>query len=268
MLLAEVHSKGMEEARNHEDYLTSAVFGHLRYIPPGTFWDALFSRAIGLNSGQSQKRTLSQAVAEYGRPIHAYDRLVAHFWPRHAASGEPDLLLSFSAVDARSLLVLIEAKLWAGKSGAGEKDQLAKYLRLLDDLPGFGLDFPADSLSFLVYLTPRNSLHELEESMSGPLSRPDDRLRVFRLRWQDIVSAVKVEHQPAVEPQATILNDVTHFLRRLGLEYFDGFHRVSDLPDIEPRPLPLMGTARGHFRGFAELPDLPDVEARPWGVHR
>jgi hypothetical protein len=31
MLVAEIHRKGLEEARNHEDYLTSTVFGHLRY---------------------------------------------------------------------------------------------------------------------------------------------------------------------------------------------------------------------------------------------
>ena len=33
MLLAEIHGKTLAEGRNGEDYLTSAVFGHLRYVP-------------------------------------------------------------------------------------------------------------------------------------------------------------------------------------------------------------------------------------------
>lgn len=34
MLLAEIHCKIVREALDNEDYITSAVFGHLRYIPP------------------------------------------------------------------------------------------------------------------------------------------------------------------------------------------------------------------------------------------
>ena len=48
MLLAEIHGKSEVSVRDHEDYLTSTVFGHLRYVRPGPFWTGLFSRAITL----------------------------------------------------------------------------------------------------------------------------------------------------------------------------------------------------------------------------
>ena len=48
MLLAEILGKRLEATRNSEDYLTSAVFGHLRYIEPGLFWDTLFAKAGGI----------------------------------------------------------------------------------------------------------------------------------------------------------------------------------------------------------------------------
>jgi hypothetical protein len=37
MLIAEIHGKRFPEAEGQEDWLTSAVFGHLRHIPPGVF---------------------------------------------------------------------------------------------------------------------------------------------------------------------------------------------------------------------------------------
>ena len=47
MLVGEIHGKGMPEATNHEDYLTSVIFDHLRYVPPSHFWEDLFSQAKG-----------------------------------------------------------------------------------------------------------------------------------------------------------------------------------------------------------------------------
>ncbi len=44
MLLAEIHGKHLADARDDEDYLTSSVFGHLRYIPPGSFWNSVAFR--------------------------------------------------------------------------------------------------------------------------------------------------------------------------------------------------------------------------------
>src|SRR4051812_34678133 len=133
MLVAEIHGKYMSDARLDEDYLTSSVFGHLRYVPPGPFWLALLGRAVSLpveRECMTADRYIRRSV---GRQISSYSKLEAYFWPRHPL-GEPDLVLCFRAVDASPVVVLIEAKLEAAKSSRGEQDQLARYLRILDKL--------------------------------------------------------------------------------------------------------------------------------------
>jgi hypothetical protein len=45
MLIAELHGKGIAEAQDNEDCLTSCVFGHLRYLPPSVFWEQFLSCA-------------------------------------------------------------------------------------------------------------------------------------------------------------------------------------------------------------------------------
>ncbi len=47
MMQAELHGHSAREILTNEDYLTSTVFGHLRYLSPSIFWENLFSRAIG-----------------------------------------------------------------------------------------------------------------------------------------------------------------------------------------------------------------------------
>jgi hypothetical protein len=223
MLIAEIHGKGMPEARNHEDYLTSAVFGHLRYLQPNIFWEDLFRQAKGLPNENGLEKSLTEVLAETGNPISRYKTLQIHFWANHPFWGEPDLLLHFSDGTAPPLVVLIEAKLWSGKSGTGERDQLVHYLRILDDLPALRPSLPRQAHRFLVYLTPRDSLDELEDSVGGSGDQERNRCRVFRLRWQDIVQLAKRQAASSEEPARTILADVTKFLRRRALVYFDSF---------------------------------------------
>jgi hypothetical protein len=92
MLIAEIHGKRFPEAEGQEDWLTSAVFGHLRHIAPGAFWANLLDRA----------RTVGKGVSLYSR-IHAdgirlnqYSKLTIHFWKSWENYGEPDLILCFS----------------------------------------------------------------------------------------------------------------------------------------------------------------------------
>src|SRR3954452_21752230 len=92
MLVAEIYRKGFEEARNHEDYLTSAVFGHLRYLPPGIFWEDLFKLAKGMPSVDGAEANLAEAAAAVAAPVCRYRQLRVHFWRNHPEWGEPDLL--------------------------------------------------------------------------------------------------------------------------------------------------------------------------------
>lgn len=278
MLVAEAHGKVVAEARDDEDYLTSAVFGHLRYIPPSIFWGNLLGRARGMQECTS----LADAVRSRGACVDEYTRLETHFWPRHLSLGEPDLILHFSGEGLPSLFVLIEVKLWSGKSGFGEKDQLARYVRLLDELETLGFKVEKDDVKLLVYLTPRESSVELEESLRAITESESARNRMFRLQWQDIAETAR---QSAAKPlpnyaeKATvtwaphILEDVSSFLDRRNLTFFRGFARKDDLVDLVPMAIVFSAPAAAcssFFKGMSEYPDLQlcDVEKGRWTHER
>src|SRR5262249_52947073 len=131
------------------------------------------------------------------------------------------------------LHLLVEAKLWSGKSGTGEYDQLVRYLHVLDGLAKSETTSAGVGCQCLLYLTPRDSRDEIEDSLKW-VSDPDkERTRIYRLQWQDVLDVAREEEPNAEEPTRTILCDVAHFLERRGLEYFRGFRRLPPLPSFE-----------------------------------
>lgn len=265
MLLAEIHGKVLEAARDNEDYLTSAVFGHLRYVPPGSFWDDLFTRARGLPGADGQEPSLGRILADAGRSPSAYSRLEVHFWRRHATHGEPDLILVFTAEDRPPLVVLVEVKLWSVKSGTGDRDQLVRYLRVLDDLGAVKIQVPAQADRYLVYLTPRESLTEMTDSAAIVNDSARDRSRLFRLQWQEVLEAAKAGWPDSPEPSRTILADVACFLRALGLEYFRGMSRLDALPLLDDGFGAFYTAGLSGFRGMTREPGLDFFEIRKGG---
>jgi hypothetical protein len=173
-------------------------------------------------------------LADTGGPPSAFSRLKVFFWREHETHGEPDLILVFTANGRPPLVVLVEAKLWSEKSGTGDRDQLVRYLRVLEDLDAVKVHVPAEADRYLVYLTPRESLAEVEDSAARLDDPARDRSRLFRLQWQDVLKAADKACPGSPEPACTILADVAHFLRELGLEYFKGMSRLDDLPLLEP----------------------------------
>src|ERR1700761_3708571 len=93
MLLAEIHGKRFPEAEGQEDWLTSAVFGNLRHVPPPMFWPSLFDRAR--STGEPQVSLMSE-LKRLGVSFDEFTELSAVFWKRCGAYGEPDILLRFS----------------------------------------------------------------------------------------------------------------------------------------------------------------------------
>src|SRR5262245_53830366 len=108
MLVAETHGKILPEALNHEDYLTSAVFGDLRLITPKRFWQSFLRRA----KSQVDDSPLTEALT---CPVDDYSALQTWFWPSHPEHGEPDVVLKFHGDHHAALIVVIEVKLWSGK---------------------------------------------------------------------------------------------------------------------------------------------------------
>src|ERR1039458_9347477 len=130
MLLAEIHGKRCIEAEGNEDWLTSAVFGHLRQVRDGAFWRAVFGKAQSVREAAT---TLLHEIETEHVNLQAECEFSVSFWPSYKDYGEPDLLLRFSGIGMRSLLLIIEVKLFSYKSECGPNDQLKRYYDLLHD---------------------------------------------------------------------------------------------------------------------------------------
>jgi len=233
MLQAELHGHASREILGNEDYLTSAVFGHLRYLPPLPFWQSFFLSAVGADT--EGPNSLLQYLTESGAQLSECNSLEVRFWPSHNSFGTPDLCLCFSGPGTLPSLVLIEAKLWAGKSGKGNNDQLLRYLMLLRQLETLELPLSAAdrkrAVKALLFLTPHDSAAEIGETAELCAPHPGLKHLLFRAQWQDIAAAAS-ECAPHVTGQARmILHDISGFLRHRNLEYFAGFARVA-LPPV------------------------------------
>jgi len=262
MLLAEIHGHVRPETWDDEDYLTSTVFGHLRYIQPSIFWENFLACARGL-PGETGEETLAGAAANAGCRISCYSGLRIVFWPRHPSLGTPDLLLCFTGPKLRPFILIIEAKLRADKSGTGEQDQLGRYLEALDDLggivPSLSREEMRNPFSALLYLTPRESIAELQETTALRPVGFANGMRLFRAQWQDIIVATSKQTVEADAIAAMILRDVTAFLCRRELEYFGGFQRLR-VPATSKLNGNFYQESQG-FAGFARL-HIPMLDER------
>ena len=230
MLIAEIYGKHVPEARNFEDYLTSTVFGHLRYLEPGPFWDVLFGFATSAPVEGHVLTATAHIQHEMACSLSSFAALDVVFWPEHTL-GIPDLVLHFERSQARSLVILIEAKLTATKSGKDEDDQLARYLRILDSLSALKPAVPADAFALAVYLTATDSRSEMIESLQQYGDSAEARRRLYHLQWQDLICAIdNVRFVDAFD--ARILDDVRQFLKKRDLEYFSGMENADTMPDF------------------------------------
>lgn len=278
LLLADIHGHALTAAKDDENYLTSAVFGHLRYIRPKYFWQRLFSFARGLPEAPT-RQSLADFISRGGDSVSEYEFLNVFFWPRHLRYGEPDLLFSFTGYGLRPVVLIVEVKLQSGKSGDAE-DQLVRYLRSLDELEGFsGLNLPHDSLRALLYLTPRESLAEIRDSLKSSPDPCRDQNRIFRLQWQDFIPACDGS-LPTGQPQIDmILRNVRQFLSSRQLEYFAGFLQVATPPGLQAReaafstflfrldPPPELEVKKARFSrlfGQLDIPELFVLRRAPW----
>jgi hypothetical protein len=187
---------------------------------------------MGLPDG-SFRRSLQEYV---GSRWDHYDSLSVKFWPTHSTFGTPDAVLVFTGRGVEALIVVVECKLWASKSGTGLNDQLLRYLRLLEDLGSMQLDLDQDviegAVKVVVYLKPVDPLPELLETAAlctSDVELPD---ALYGLEWQDIVEASDKSLTQTEGITRLVLNDVSTFLKRRGLEYFKGF-RIGSLHSMD-----------------------------------
>jgi hypothetical protein len=227
MLVAELHGHTSHDLADDEDFLTSTVFGHLRYVRPATFWECLFSKALS-PARDGRETSLREFLEKRGVKIASFATLDVHFWPKHDVFGVPDLLLYFWGANSAPVVIVCEAKLWSDKSGMGADDQLLRYLRSLQSLHSFKPRLPRECLrsaaTAVLYITPRESLREILDTVAQCSDEPHLADSLFRVQWQDVVEAAD-QNRPSAADHSTrlILGDVAEFLRGRNLEYFNGF---------------------------------------------
>lgn len=251
MIEAELRGKVPSELQDDEDLLTSAVFGLLQYVPPSVFWPAVLMRAESCKG-----RSFVGRCKELGAHISDYEKVNVHFWPVHQKFGEPDLLLVFSGGDQRPLCFIIEAKLWANKSGREEQDQLNRYLAAMKDSEWLGkvTEFRVPvALPGLIYLTPRAAWLELHDSIEHAPDYLAAESRLFLLQWQDILEVACEVFPQADEPQRSMLSHIADFLEHRGLAYFRGFSHLP-LEDTTAMQTHFYNPAKPWFSGFTEMP--------------
>lgn len=227
MLIAEIHGKRFAEAEGQEDWLTSAVFGHLRHIPPGIFWPSLFRRAF--NTGE-HRASLYSRICSAGIQLGSYWDLRILFWQYFDGYGEPDIILQFSGGAQAPLIVIVEVKLNSGKSGGGDDDQLKRYLELLDNRATFLTSLKVDTdQRYLVYLTRNFAKMEIEESVNLAVNagKMDAAEKLYGLQWQDVLECAEANGEPR-----SLLEEIAEFLRIRGFEAFGGFKYQA--PSLRP----------------------------------
>lgn len=233
MIEAELCGKVSRALQDDEDLLTSAVFGLLQYIPPGTFWPVVLTRAKS-----SEDKSFLERCKELGVHIASYEKVGVYFWPVHQEYGVPDLLLVFSGGEQPPTCFITEAKLWASKSGREQQDQLNRYLDALKDsewlnkVTGFR---GTVALPGLIYLTPRAAWLELYDSIEHAPDYLVAESSLFLLQWQDILEMARQVFPQVDEPQRTMLSRIADFLEHRGLAYFHGFSHLplEDLTIME-----------------------------------
>jgi hypothetical protein len=255
MIFAELHGKlGSDGSRAHdrlEDLLTSTAFGLLRYVPLRVGLLGLLRRVRVV-----EVRGSSACASRNPGWIDLDDAVTVEvvFWPSFGKYGQPDVLLHLMDVN-RALIgvVLVEAKLYAPKSGAAgadadevaddevpDPDQLVKYWQGLQQHVRLRGSCPA----WLVYLTAHSSppVVELGEAMR--------RLRYMRLGWLSWFDVFDV----AAACDDLPAKDLAALLSRKGFRGFSGFTEGA----VE---LPL---TRGFWRPARTTAEPSSGLARQW----
>jgi len=193
MFEAELANK-IPEIKAHEDYLTSCIFGALKYLPPK---DGIFP-ILGEALNYKLNKKLKDYLASKGLPLENFEKAELYFWPRSPKYGEPDIVMLIKDKNS-SYIMAIEVKYFSYKHGEGEYDQLKRYFAGLStnkNRTTFACDaikeFSGDLLA-IIYLTQFEAREEIADTLSA-LAKEDKKdvsNRFFHLKWQNVAGVIE-----------------------------------------------------------------------------
>jgi len=220
MIKADIHNKLSIHETISEDFLTSTVFSIFDYIG-GNLLEAFLQCATTIN-GKNLACSLKNPSLIY--------------WPwistetKHGNGAEPDLVIEDS-----SLVVVIEAKNYAGKSSTNSDETGYEVLRDQLGREYFAGEKHAKNIKSkdfcVIYLTRdrRLPLLELKESIRTIRMFTNENVvsiqnRIYWLNWQALVPVISDSiNRKSNSKQIIMLNDLKLFLERRGLSSFNGF---------------------------------------------
>jgi hypothetical protein len=263
MFEAEFANK-LPELRDREDYLTSSIFGALKYLPPK---DGIFSVL-----GEAFNFTLSKNLNEYlgsKRIFVKQNEIELCFWPRSFEFGEPDIVIIIHGGD-KDYAIVVEVKYYSYKHGVGEDDQLKRYYAALNTTANrstFTCDsvkhFSGDLLA-IIYLTQFEAKEEIEDTLLAfdHDSRKDAQNKFFHLKWQTVARIIeRLADNEKDSYKKKIYDDIYKLLEYKNLTPFKGFSGIREKfsPEHLVR-LPIFivfeeSFSKKQFNGFSGMPD-------------
>ena len=217
MIDALLKRKFSRSQENMEDILTSNVFGTFKYNP----------------DRRPLVKFLLKARSAAGEPAFSVlpDNAEIHFdfWPwldNAAGQCEPDVLVRIN-YELEKYLILIEAKLWSGKSLPSKlatnlgnqfnqlaRDQLAREWLCLKSLAKNENACPK-----LIYLTADTvcPADEIIESQNALILNSGENGSMFWLSWRSLPTILDQF------PESLMFHDLAESLRYLDLTFFEGF---------------------------------------------
>jgi hypothetical protein len=257
MLQALLHGKLDGELKRDayeiEDLLTSVVIGTCSYLEPSVALVPFLSGARDVDGKLLDLSDVQSVEYEFWQPLAAVPRGDAHERAEDAArGGVPEVLISVTRRDGSNAMLVIEAKLFSGKSAwpspkGPVTDQLGKYWLQLEEL---ARKRGAEALGVL-YLTrgvtlPREDFAETQHELR---EKRHMQAKLYWLSWRAFVDAVR-----SASTQHRLLRDVVELLEKR-------WYMVAVQMQQWPRP-PTLPTIPAFIANWRWQPP-PRLE--PWG---
>lgn len=230
MIPALLNGKLSRDQENMEDILTSTVFGQLRYLPPEEGLAPFLDNIV--HKGHSSFPAL----------VFGPSTTVKYkFWPRLREEKfdeetetqchlcEPDVLLRVRGPDDYRVNLLVEAKLWSGKSSGPSEDDSAPTDQLAREWDNLVcLSAEENAAPFLIYLTadfqyPEDKIQESQREFVK--KRRGAPFCCGWLSWRHLERTFRESENPC-------LKDLAKLCRRLDLRFFDGIQALGSPPSL------------------------------------
>ncbi|OWZ84103.1 hypothetical protein CDO51_05150 [Natranaerobius trueperi] len=216
---------------NSEDLLTSIFFGFANYLDPNTFLKPFLSTAINYNgiSLDFSKITESRIF----------------FWPTFYQSREPDVVIVLKDNDDKTTVIIVECKLYSGKSNIEIKDQSSTLTgdQLVDqfylgesEILKNKFDLPDNYEPYLLYLTahlsyPGDDIEESLRAIHEDSIRQQFKDKLYWSNWQNAHHLIPTL-SPYNDTEQTLLDDLKKFFENRRLFYFRGFENEGPRREI------------------------------------